>query len=598
VTGTPSFEVIRLPFELHELQRWSRADGRHANWPVVYLLDEGRATTGGRNLVYVGETTNARKRLEQHLANEAKQDLTSVRVVVDGTFNKSVCHDLESHLIQLLAGDPTAHVLNRNDGIVDRDYYQREQYRALFREIFDRLHDEGLFSRTVAEIFNSDLFKLSPFKALNTDQAAVVEDIVEGLLSDLTAKAASTIVVQGGPGTGKTIVGIYLMKLLSDVAHMVEGDEPETDSAFAEFFLTDTRELLRNRRIALVVPQQSLRTSIKRVFKSTPGLSADMVLTPFEVGEAEARFDLLIVDEAHRLSQRAPQAHPTLTKKFAAITERLFGEDDEQISQLDWIVERSDHQILLLDSGQSVRPADIGEQELQRVASAPRSRSYRLASQMRVRADGDYVALVRQLMTSPAPDESTPLDTAALGDYDLQLFDDLGQMRSAIRAKEAQFQLARMVAGYAWPWRSRKDPTAFDIVLDGISLQWNRTDKDWINSPTSLQEVGCVHTVQGYDLNYAGVIIGRDLWYDAATGQIQVDPTQYHDKRGKMNVKRLGPDYTADNLPRFIANAYRVLLTRGILGTYIYVCDPGLRELFHRRLGRPRVAAGTRSPGR
>lgn len=118
----------------------------------------------------------------------------------------------------------------------------------------------------------------------------------------------------------------------------------------------------------------------------------------------------------------------------------------------------------------------------------------------------------------------------------------------------------------------------FDIQLDGEQLRWNGTDKDWINSKDSLEEVGSIHTVQGYDLNYAGVIIGPDLRLDPATGRIVACRESYRDKKGKENTGHLKDEFGDDDLLTFIRNIYGVLLTRGMRGTYIYVCDPALRE--------------------
>jgi DUF2075 family protein len=150
-------------------------------------------------------------------------------------------------------------------------------------------------------------------------------------------------------------------------------------------------------------------------------------------------------------------------------------------------------------------------------------------------------------------------------------------MYEELKRKETRFGLARLVAGYAWPWRSKNDPRAFDIELDGLRLRWNSTTKDWVNSTNSFNEVGSIHTTQGYDLNFAGVIIGNDLRYDALKGKIVADRANYFDTKGKENNPRKGKEYSDEELCQFITNIYSVLLTRGIRGTYVYVCDPALR---------------------
>lgn len=577
-----SFDLRTVAFEKSAVRQWGKQDQRYRNWPVVYVINAagGRPQNGFVD-VYVGETLNAESRLLQHLDSPAKQHLSSVRIVLDDRYNKSACLDLESHLIRLLAGDGTYRVLNLNEGITDANYYDRDLYRESFREVFDILRSEGIFTRSIPEIENSDLFKLSPFKALTHDQAFAVEDILEGLFHDIEANLGGTVVIQGDPGTGKTVVATYLLKLLADIAESKPDDEPDPDSVFSDFFVPGYRELLADFKIGLVVPQQSLRASIQRVFKRTPGLSASQVLTPFQVGESDEQWDLLIVDEAHRLNQRANQSSGALNRKFIDINIKLFGVDDLAKTQLDWIRARSRHQILLLDPQQSVRPADLPGDLVRELVLDARSQSryYPLTSQMRVKAGEDYVGYVRGILRAGPPEadlaEVTP---RAFEDYDLRFFDDLGEMHDAIRERDAVHGLARLVAGYAWEWKSRKDKSAYDIELDGRRLQWNRTDKDWINSPGSIDEVGSIHTVQGYDLNYAGVIIGNDLRYDPTSNRLRADLNKYFDAKGKQNSPKLGRMYNDEDILRFIANIYAVLLTRGIRGTYVYVCDSTLRE--------------------
>ena len=140
------------------------------------------------------------------------------------------------------------------------------------------------------------------------------------------------------------------------------------------------------------------------------------------------------------------------------------------------------------------------------------------------------------------------------------------------------FGLARLVAGYAWPWRSKTDATAYDIELDGLQLRWNRSQVDWVNSVGSADEVGSIHTIQGYDLNYAGVIIGNDLRYNQRRGRLYFDRSSYYDAKGKENNRARGITYTDEDLLQLVRNIYSVLLTRGIRGTYVYVCDPDLRK--------------------
>src|SRR5690606_13705614 len=124
--------------------------------------------------------------------------------------------------------------------------------------------------------------------------------------------------------------------------------------------------------------------------------------------------------------------------------------------------------------------------------------------QMRISAEQDYVGYVRKVLG-----EDQPLLRESFTGYDLRFFTDFGEMRDEILKRDSEHGLSRLIAGYAWSWQSKTDKSAFDIELDGERMRWNSVQRDWINSPGSVNEIGSIHTVQGYDLNYAGVIIGK-----------------------------------------------------------------------------------------
>ncbi len=439
-----------------------------------------------------------------------------------------------------------------------------------------------MLSRPIPEIVNSNLFKFSPFKALNSDQAIAVSALLEKLIEGMRLDTKPTVVIQGDPGTGKTIVAIYLIKLLRDIA-TISGDELlEEDSIFSEYFTEENRVLLSGLKLALVVPQQSLRATLQRVFKQTPGLSKDMVLTPFEAGASDEPFDLLIVDEAHRLGQRANQSSASLNKKFSEVNFKLFGEDRKDVTQLDWIKANSKAQVLMLDTEQAIKPADLPVEKTKELIQAARSNDqlFRLTSQMRVAGGNGYLEFVKALFTD------SPLPATSFSNYDFRVFDDFAKMKREIEKLNSEHGLARLVAGFAWPWNSKENPSAHDIEIQGVKLQWNQTVTDWVNSPTSINEVGSIHTIQGYDLNYAGVIIGNDLSFDLGTKEFKFNRESYFDKKGKENNPALGKSYSDEDLLQFVINIYKVLLTRGVKGTFVYIEDPGLASRFRLVLGR------------
>jgi DUF2075 family protein len=401
-------------------------------------------------------------------------------------------------------------------------------------------------------------------------------------VEDLKTNRGSQLIVQGDPGTGKTIVAIYLMKLLKDIARSSEDELLEDDSIFSEFFTPELSKLFGSLKIALVIPQQALRKTLEGVFSQTPGLSKDMVLTPFEVAESNEDFDLLIVDEAHRLGQRSNQNSAMQNKKFTALNIKLFGSDDKNKTQLDWIQSKSRHQLLLLDTAQSIRPGDLPLKETNSIVEKAKSSDswFHLASQLRVMGGNDYLEFVKEVFS-----ETVSLAKTFNG-YDLRFFDSFTEMRSEILRLDSKHSLSRLVAGFAWEWKTKNDPELFDIELEGIKLRWNQTITDWVSSPTSPEEVGSIHTIQGYDLNYAGVIIGKDIGYDPDLKKVFLRRDDYFDKKGKENNPVLGIEYSDEDVLHFVLNIYKVLLTRGIKGTFVYVCDPDLREFLRGKFPR------------
>jgi DUF2075 family protein len=568
-----AFDIVDLPFDQDSLVAWSLANEIARDWPVVYILNNDKE-------VYVGETINAQSRLQQHLSTESKKNLKRVQIVLSAKFNKSACLDLESQLIQYLAADGAHRVLNANAGIVDGNYFDREEYRATFQAIFDRLVENGLLTRSVPEIINSNLFKYSPFKSLTADQAIAVKGILDEILRGKRKGKSAKIVVEGDPGTGKTIIAIYLMKLIQDIANLVDVALMDDDSIFAEYMTRENSELLIDYTVGLVIPQQALRTTLSNVFSKTPGLTKKMIIKPFSVGSSSEKWDLLIIDEAHRLSMRANQAFPTLNTLYVDINKKLFGKDDLKYTQLDWMVAQSEAQVLLLDPDQSIKPLDLPRSVIyEAINDAKASRTYfKLHSQLRVSAGQDYVEFIQRLLTDD------PMPNPGFGEYDLRFFDSFTEMREEILKKNQEFGLSRILAGYAWKWVSKKDSTQHDIEIEGLKLFWNQTDKDWINSKNSELEVGSIHTIQGYDLNYAGVVIGNDIGFDPLTKSIVFHRENYFDSKGTLNNLVQGIIYSDEDILQYIVNIYRVLLTRGIKGTFLYVCDPELRKLVAARI--------------
>jgi len=299
----------------------------------------------------------------------------------------------------------------------------------------------------------------------------------------------------------------------------------------------------------------SLRKTIKQVFRNIYGLSSNMVIGPADV--IKDSYDLIIVDEAHRLKRRK---NITNYKSFDDTNKKMGF--DQTATELDWILGSSKHQILFYDEHQSVKPSDIPAHTFSSLVS----KNYQLQKQMRVQGGEQYISFINHLFSKrPHLIENTE-------EYDLRFYEKLEPMVKKIKEKNTQHSLSRLVAGYAWEWKSKNDKNAYDIEIQGSKLRWNSVNQGWVNSPNAINEVGCIHTVQGYDLNYVGVIVGPELSYDHQKKEFVLHRNLYKDKNGHRGVA------DDEEIKRYIINIYKTLLTRGIRGTYIYVVDADLRE--------------------
>lgn len=497
------------------------------NWPMLYILENGRQA-------YIGESNHAKQRMAEHKRKKEKEIFEKVHFIYSAKFNQSVTFDYEAKLIQYIAADELFVVTNGNSGLADKSYYDKDYYDKDFYKLWRKLQREGIVKHSLEEIEQSDLFKYSPFKKLNDDQRNAVEIILE----ELKAGTNKKIIVNGMPGSGKTIVAIFLMKYLKD------------------------SEEFKDKKIGFVVPQTSLRSTLKKIFKSIYGLRAADVIKPSDV--TRSYYDILIVDEAHRLHQYKNISYRGPFKKSC---ERigLTTESDE----LDWIMHQCDCPILFYDRMQVVGPSGINIERFSSKMENDRknclTKYFKLLTQMRVKGGNDYIGYIENILRCNETEKKT------FSNYQFAMFRDFKAFENLMYKKECEEGLTRMVAGYSWDWVSNNDPTKYDIEIEGVKRKWNHCTEGWVHSREAIDEMGCIHSIQGYDLNYAFVIMGREISYNKDTQEIIVNRDLYFDDNGKNTA-------TYDELLEYIKDIYYVLLSRGIKGTYVYVCNDELRE--------------------
>lgn len=573
-----SFEIKSYPFRQGAINELALEDKREENWPVVYQIFND-------DKIYIGETTNLKNRMGQHLANDEKASLRNgnVRVVFDESFNKSVALDLESYLIQYFSGDGKYKILNHNDGMCDRDYFDRSNYREKFEAIWDRLRELKVADKTIAEINNSELFKFSPYKNLNFEQLKVVTDVLFNIDEAIAKDRKSLSIIGGDAGTGKTIVIMYLAKLIADLQTFDnENDDIDDESNFGIFFEKELfNKRFKNKKIALVIPQTSLRGRIEIIFKKSGLGDADFrIFSPIEFGKQKDNFDITLVDEAHLLKIGGYNMQGIALQTVKRINQELFG-DDKVHTELDWIMKKSKNVVMVFSDKQRIRPGNISEKEdVFKYLEPFNGRSYYLRDQMRSKGGKGYIDYINCIFSN----SFHPQGKEQFDGFELKLFTDFRRFQNAIKAKDKECGLSRMIAGFAWKWNTKKDyNNSYDIEIEGVKLKWNSTLDNYLGSERSKDEVGSIYTVQGDDLNYAGVIIGEDLIY--RKGKLQFNREKYADKGAvRRNSRQVlnSEEIDENELLNQVLRIYKVLLSRAIKGVYVYVCDEKLREYLSR----------------
>jgi hypothetical protein len=277
--------------------------------------------------------------------------------------------------------------------------------------------------------------------------------------------------------------------------------------------------------------------------------------------------DVLIVDEAHRLNEKSG----------------FYGnQGDNQIKEIIRVTRCS---VFFLDQDQRVTLKDIGDRdEIRRWAAEAGANltELKLESQFRCNGSDGYLAWVNNTLQV----EETANPTLAGIRYDFRVFDSPNDLRSHIVELNRESNKARMVAGYCWDWKGKRNPDIEDVTIPehDFSMRWNLdTDSSlWIIAPDSVSEIGCIHTCQGLELDYVGVVIGPDLV--VRDGQVVTDAgkrsSQDRSIRGYKSMLKEEPETAKSLADRIIKNTYRTLMTRGQKGCYIYCVDGETNEYF------------------
>jgi len=381
------------------------------------------------------------------------------------------------------------------------------------------------------------LLKGNPEFIMIDDQKLVYEAAL-GVSHRATHNNKQVLVVKGGPGTGKSVVAINLLV-----------------------------EITRRKLLTQYVSKNAAPRAVYA--KNLAGTQSKVLISNMFIGsggfykEEANRFDTLIVDEAHRLNAKSG----------------LYGNEGE--NQVKELINAARCTVFFVDENQRVTLKDIGTvEEIRKWADRADADFYEmeLSSQFRCSGSDGYMAWLDHVLQIRET-ANTSFDP---GEYEFKVFSSPTDLRDAIFEKNQLNNKARMVAGYCWEWNSRKDDGIFDVSLPefGFQMKWNLTTDGslWIVSPKSVNEIGCIHTCQGLEVDYVGVIIGPDLLF--RDGKVLTQPAARAKSdssiRGYKKLLAEKPEEGKELVRAVIKNTYRTLMTRGIKGCYVFCVDSEL----------------------
>lgn len=382
------------------------------------------------------------------------------------------------------------------------------------------------------------MVKGTPVFDLLDEQAVCFDMCIRTMMQCLKDQKKRTIIIQGGPGTGKSVLAVNL--LMHYITCACNAAYVTKNSAPREAFLS-----------ILTGNSAMKRADIKQLFRS-----------PFGMSQVPANsYDCLIVDEAHRL------------------VKQMF-RDYKGENQIKECIQASLLTIFMLDEDQAVTTKDIGSvQEISKWCKELGSNiimreETKLVSQFRCNGSDAYIQFIDNILQRKA--ETVPVRLSELN-YDFRIFDDACQLREALREKNTDNK-ARMVAGYCYDWNVRHGRGDIDIVLPGgFHAKWNLADV-WAINPKSFEEVGCIHTAQGLEFDYVGVLVGKDLRYE--NGRVITDKNAISRDDNSSGIRGAADDVAR----RLILNTYKTLLTRGQKGCFVYCEDEALRDYFRKMI--------------
>lgn len=551
-----SYRVINLTLKNGEVV--NKIEKIHTNVlennPVTYIYYNLK-----KKNVYVGETNGFTRRHYEHLGElNPKMDYkeyTNCLVIYSNLFDKSSILDLESMILNYMIAesDVTKFVFaNGNNGQTELVYKNKEE---VLTEVFyklwsNELHHLGLVDNpNLKELRESLLFKYSPFKQLSTKQKEIVDKIERDVIKKYLVEAPA--------GSGKSV-------LFTNLAFSLAEKNPDL-----RIGLITTGNLTRQFNLIF----KSVNLNGRLTVKTGSQLIVD-------ARNNNKRFNIIIVDEAHKLKHHYRKGHPN--------ARRHLNEGDDEITLLE---ELTDGLVLLYDPYQGIKPQNIRPSEIRNL-----TKDYKkllLMQQFRIGGNGDFSGedFLNGILYGFQLSNDKEFNKKVFADDYFKIVDSFKEVIDYVDDHSHAYPETtnRVIAGYYKEWASnigkkenkgkKTEELPYDWNIDSIQKRWNSTYENWVKKPNSENEIGSIHAIQGYDLNYSGVIIGDDI--TVKNGQIVAVPENYKDVGGTP----LKEEFNLTELTEYILNIYYVLLSRGIDGCAVYFEDKCVEKLFKKRVG-------------
>ncbi|MEX6216907.1 DUF2075 domain-containing protein [Mammaliicoccus sciuri] len=562
-----SVKIENIQYSLENLnnsvQKWqTSADGKYLlRYPTVYIINDKKRENNFE--VYVGETADIRNRTRQHLNVDTKlkpfwEDFSSssnssMYVIGHEMFNKSLTLDIENRLMQyLLSVDNISRVHNSRTN-QQNEYYTSEKLDEIFSDIWGTLNKKNKKLFPIESIIkDSAIFKASPFHKLTQEQINAKEEILNKIKESIILdEEGQLLIVEGEAGSGKTVLMSTLLYELKKYNLNLDKD-------------LDIHLLVNHNEHVTIYNQIATKLGITNKKKNIINKPTSFINNH----SPDEKVDVVIVDEAHLLLTQGKQSY-------------------RGKNHLQDLLERAKVVVIVFDIKQILTTEQIWDVEkLNDYIECAKNKNNHvtLKNQMRINSDEKTVKWIRNLVDNKKIND---IHRDKKG-YDIKIFDSPEELESCIRekAQSTDSGISRMLATFDWQYSDNKSPENEDfwrVKVGNWSMPWNyqlkvsRKQKNlpWVEQDQTIDEIGSTFTIQGLDLNYAGVIIGPSVKY--RNGEIVFDEKSSANK--KATRRRTLEDGSKQHFSQMLLkNELNVLLTRGVNGLYIYAVDEQLRE--------------------